>query len=128
MWLTVSYWQPKRIASPQNDSISSNLKIFLFLGSKILSSAKRREPRLSTDTSKPLFPNSCFTNKKDIVVKTILTLSAEAILKTAAKNKMCDFYFQNKDLDLIARQLHCHQPCYNHLLAATAVVFEKPLQ
>ena len=123
---------------PKTAQISSNLCLF-FRFTKVSSSTKSREPRLSmatrrssrsssTDSRNPLFPNSCFINKKDIVAKTILTLSAEATIKAAAKIKMCNFYFQNKDLDLLAHQLQCDHPCSNHLLAATAVVFEKPLQ
>ena len=62
------------------------------------------------------------------MVKKVLTLLAEATVKATTKDKMCDFYFQNKDLDLIILELLCHHLATNYLLWTTAVVFEKLLQ
>ena len=44
--------------------------------------------------------------------KDLFTLSAEPTIKVAAKDKMCDFYFQNKDLDIIAHKPDCPHLCY----------------
>ena len=52
----------------------------------------------------------------------------EAITKATDKDKMCDFYFTNKDFDLIANDLLCHHLATNIFLSAAAVVFEKLLQ
>ena len=70
--------------------------------------ATRRSLRSSSiNSSKPPFPNNCSIcgkthiqqNKKDILAKRIFTLLAEATVKSAAKDKMCDFYFQNKVIE-----------------------------
>ena len=99
--------------------------------------AIRRSSRSSSaDPSNPLFPKSCFIcgkartqqNKKGIVTKKIFTLLAEATIKIAGKDKLCDFYFQNKHLDLIAHELFVTTFPINQLLSATAVVFEKLFQ
>ena len=50
-------------------------------------------------------------HKKGITAKKILTLPTEATIKAAAKNKI-DFYSQNKYLNLIAHELHCHHLSY----------------
>ena len=60
--------------------------------------------------------------------KKIFRLLAEVSIKIAAKDKMCDFYFQNNDLDLVALELLCRNLSINQLLSATAVVFEKLFQ
>ena len=97
---------------------------------------RRSSRRNPNDFSKPLFPNSCFLcgktsiqqNKKSIVPKKILTLLAEAITKATDKDNMCDFYFTNKDFDLIAHDVLCHHLATNIFLSATAAVSEKLLQ
>ena len=59
----------------------------------------------------------------------ILTpLKAGDTIKPEAKDKMCNFYFQNNDLDLIAHEFLCHHLVTNHLLSTTTVVLEKFLQ
>ena len=52
-------------------------------------------------------------NKKEIKLKRVLEFRAQATIKAAAKEKMQSFYFQIKDVDLIAKELQYHQPCYN---------------
>ena len=119
----------------------------LFIFTKILPSTYLAQPgssmairrssrRSSADSSNPLFPKSCIIcgktrtqqNKKGIVPKKIFRLLAEVSIKIAAKDKMCDFYFQNNDLDLVALELLCRNLSINQLLSATAVVFEKLFQ
>ena len=75
---------------------------------------RRSSRSSSTGSTKPLFPNSCFicgrhtfSKTKRIVARKILTLLAKATVMGAANDKMCDFYFQSKDLDLIAHDLLC---------------------
>ena len=58
----------------------------------------------------------------------ILTLIAGGTIKSEAKDKMCDFFFENNGLDLIAHEFLCHHLATNHLLSATAAVLEKLLQ
>ena len=52
-------------------------------------------------------------NKKDEYPHLIKTKIGEVSIKLAAKEKMPSFYYENKDKDLIARGLKCHQSCYN---------------
>ena len=64
-------------------------------------------------------------NKRDIAAKKILTLLAEATIKAATKEKTCDFYFKNKDLDLIADEFLCHQPCCKSFTIGYSCSFRK---
>ena len=65
----------------------------------------------------------------------ILTLLAEATIKAAAKDKVYDFYFQNKDLELVAHELLCRLSCYRsftlsyncNFLKAPLINFEEVL-
>ena len=101
------------------------------LGSSM--ATKRSSRRDRTDSSKPLFPSNCFIcgntriqkNKNDIADKKILILLAEATMKTAAKGKLYDFYFQSKDLDLIAHEVLCHQPYYKSFIPGCSCSFQK---
>ena len=98
------------------------------------SMATRRSSRSSSaNSSKPLFPNSCFIcrktcnqqNQKDIVAKNILTLLAEATIKAAAKDKT----FKTQTLILSLMSFFVPTLAINYLFsAASAVVFEKPLE
>ena len=76
---------------------------------------------VSSSTNSQLFPKHCFIckkdriqhNKKDEYPHLIKTKIGEVSIKLAAKEKMPSFYYENKDKDLIARGLKCHQSCYN---------------
>ena len=67
-----------------------------------------------------LFPTTCFIckyrrgqrNKKDEIPQKAVTYDAEMTIKSAAKEKMLDFYAANKYEDLIAKELHYHLSCY----------------
>ena len=80
-----------------------------------------------------LFPNSCFIcgkrhnqlNKMDITATKILTLLVQVTIKTDTKNKMGNSYFQNKDLDLNAHELHFHQPCFMSFTHGHSCNFQK---
>ena len=64
-------------------------------------------------------------NKKDIVAQKTPTPLAKPTTKVAAKDKMRDFYFQNKDLDLISHELLCHHPCYKPFILGCSGSFRK---
>ena len=76
---------------------------------------------VSSSTNSHLFPKHCFIckkdriqhNKKDEYPHLIKTNIGEVSIKLAAKEKMPLFYYENKDEDLIARELKCHRSCYN---------------
>ena len=76
---------------------------------------------VSSSTNSQLFPKHCFVckkdriqhNKKDEYPHLIKTNIGEVSIKLAAKEKMPSFYYENKDEDLIARELKCHRSCYN---------------
>ena len=104
-----------------------------FLARPGLSKVTRRSPwSNSANSSKPLFPNSCFIrgktriqqNKKNIGAKRILTLLAEATIKTAAKDKMCE---TRTSISLLMR-CFVTTLAINHLFSATVVGFERLLQ
>ena len=63
--------------------------------------------------------------QRDIAAKKILTLLAEATIKAATKEKTCDFYFKNKDLDLIADEFLCHHPCCKSFTIGYSCSFRK---
>ena len=75
---------------------------------------------LSSAVSIELFPPTCFIcnlqrrqkNKKDELTQKLVTYDAENTIKSAAKDKMPEFYIANKDEDLIAKELQYHQSCY----------------
>ena len=75
----------------------------------------------SSSTNSQLFPKHCFAckkdrkqhNKKDEYPHLIKTKIGDVSVKLAAKEKMPSFYYENKDEDLIARELKCHRSCYN---------------
>ena len=76
---------------------------------------------VSSSINSQLFPKHCFVckkdriqhNKKDEYPHLIKTNIGEVSIKLAAKEKMPSFYYENKDEDLIARELKCHRSCYN---------------
>ena len=76
---------------------------------------------VSSSTNSQLFPKHCFVckkdriqhNKKDEYPHLIKTNIGEVSIKLAAKEKMPSFYYENKDEDLIARELKCHRSCYH---------------
>lgn len=85
-----------------------------------ITSAKRKS-RGSDDSNKDdLFPASCFVcgkirkqrNKKDCPIIVVSTRDAETTIKEAAKDKNLDFYYENKEVDLIAKELRYHRDCY----------------
>ena len=43
----------------------------------------------------------------------IKTKIGEVSIKLTTREKIPSFYHENKDEDLIARQLKCHRSCYN---------------
>lgn len=58
------------------------------------------------------------------MAKKILALLAEAVKRATVKDKMCDLYFRNKDLDLVAHELLSR----HRLLLATVAAFDKLLR
>ena len=76
---------------------------------------------VSSSTNSQLFPKHCFIckkdgiqhNKKDEYPHLIKTNTGEVSIKLVAKEMMLSFYYENKDEDLIARELKCHRSCYN---------------
>ena len=88
----------------------------------------RQLPRSSPkDSRKSLIPNNCFLNKKRIGTKKILTLLAEAAIKTSAK-KMYDFYFKTMISISLFMSYNVTTFAINNLITAKSVVFEKPFQ
>ena len=79
-----------------------------------------------------LFPTTCFIckyrrrqrNKKDEIPQKVVTYDAEMTIKSAAKEKMLDFYAANKYKDLIAKELHYHLSCYRSFTCAFSRNFQ----
>ena len=72
---------------------------------------------VSCSTNSQLFAKHCFIckkdriqyNKKDEYPHLIKTKIGEVSIKLAVKEKMPSFYYENKDEDLIARELKYHR-------------------
>ena len=76
---------------------------------------------VSCSTNTQLFPKHCFICQKDHIQHNIKdeyphlikTKIGEVSIKLVAKEKIPSFYHENKNEDLIVRELKCHRLCYN---------------
>ena len=65
-------------------------------------------------------------NKKDILAKENLSLSAEATINAAGKDRIyVIFFLEYKDRDLITHESHCHHLCYKSFTHSDSCSFPK---
>ena len=100
----------------------------------------RRSSRGSGHSSKSetadLFPPQCFIckkqrmqrAKKNIKLRCVTTKKAEITIKAAAKEKMASFYYENKYVDLIAKELQYHEPCYSNFTVGYSELFRENIE